>query len=524
MPRQAGRGLMRAMAGAVALLAVSMAADAAPESRKVEIAQRLLRELKFDPGPIDNVETVRTTASVMAFERQAGAVPRGEVSDELLQMLRREAWRRGIAQRGTAGRRPFGIRQIREAQDRLAALGFAPGPVDGLYGAQTMVAVVAFQEHRGLAADGLLDERLLTALRQASGAAVEPGGAARIVFYNWFDYIHDDFQADIRKDRGIDVEYKTFRSVEELNDALQSGADGYDIVVPTAGFMVRNARNGLFRPLDPARFKNLDNLRRDVIAKLPAEVVKRDPATNAFTTLYGIPFMMGTTGFGIRIDQVMKRAPGASLHTTDLLFDPDIVGKLKDCGVQIIDDPDDVVSMALIHLANRSGRGVEAVLDDPSEEDVKDAGRLLQRIRPFVRTIASETIKDNLKNGETCLALGYSGDILQAREANDQVVYRLPRDGTLMWVDMLAVPANAHHPDKAMEVLDYLLDPRVIAKASNHVRFENANRAASRLLDKTLADDIRKFPAMEGSHMPRERSAATSAAIREIWAAFKGGT
>ncbi|MFP5514204.1 MAG: extracellular solute-binding protein [Alphaproteobacteria bacterium] len=522
MANRKGLRAVQALAGAAALLWVSAAAGAAPEPRMVEIAQRLLRELKFDTGPIDNRETVRLTEIIMEFERSVGALPRGAVTDDLLQLLRREAWRRGVGQRDTAGRRPFGATQVREAQTLLAALGFVPGPVDGLYGAQTMVAVLAFQQRHDLAQDGLLDERLLTALRQASGTEAAHMSTADVVFYNWFDYIHDGFQSEIRKDKGIKVEYKTFRSVEELNEALRSGTDAYDIVVPTAGFMVRNVRNGLFRPLDPARFKNFGNLRDDVLAKLPAGVVAQDPATGAVTALYGIPYMMGSTGFGIRIDQVTKRIPGASVYTTGLIFDPEVVGKLKDCGVQIIDDADDVVSMALIHLANRSRRDAETVLNDPSEDDVKEAGQLLQRIRPFVRTIASETIRDNLKNGKICLALGYSGDILQAQEASDRVVYRIPRDGTLMWVDMLAVPANARHPDKALEVIDYLLDPKVIAKASNHVRFENANRNASRHLDKALANDIRSFPTIENSHMPQERRASISAAIRELWTAFKG--
>jgi putrescine transport system substrate-binding protein len=183
---------------------------------------------------------------------------------------------------------------------------------------------------------------------------------------------------------------------------------------------------------------------------------------------------------------------GAPVNSLALLFDPNIVSKFADCGVNLLDAPDDVMPAVLTYLGL-----------NPDSKDPKDWARAeaaLMKIRPFVRKFHSSQYINDLANGDTCLAFGFSGDILQARTRAEEakkgvkVRYVLPREGALMWFDSMAIPADAPHKDNAYVLMNYLMQPKVAARISEAVQYPNANKDATALIKAETMADENVFP------------------------------
>jgi putrescine transport system substrate-binding protein len=188
--------------------------------------------------------------------------------------------------------------------------------------------------------------------------------------------------------------------------------------------------------------------------------------------------MWGTTGIGFNVDAVQERLGTDAIDSWSVIFDPEKISRFADCGVHVLDAADEMIPAALNYLGK-----------DPDSKEVADieaAGELLQKIRPFITDFNSSAYINALADGDACLAVGWSGDVLQARDraaeaGNDVVVaYSIPEEGALMWFDMLAIPKDAPHSDSAHAFINYLLRPEVIAKASNYVYYAKAMRPRRR--------------------------------------------
>jgi putrescine transport system substrate-binding protein len=151
---------------------------------------------------------------------------------------------------------------------------------------------------------------------------------------------------------------------------------------------------------------------------------------------------------------------------------------------------------------------------------------------PVYRTITSSTYTDDLANGEICLAVGYSGDILQARDRAAEagrkadIQYSIPREGAILWFDTLAIPADAKHPRNAQAFIDYLLRPDITAANSNFIHYANANQAATALLDADLRDDPGIYPPPEVKAKLRPNLSKSAEFTRELnraWTRFTTG-
>jgi putrescine transport system substrate-binding protein len=174
------------------------------------------------------------------------------------------------------------------------------------------------------------------------------------------------------------------------------------------------------------------------------------------------------------------------------LFDPALAKKLAGCGISLLDTPQEVFPAALAYLGL-----------DPKSRDLGDldkAASLLSKIQPYVRKIHSSQYINDLANGDICIALGYSGDVIQARnraaEAENGVgiAFRVPREGAQFSIDMLAIPKDAPHPDNAHRFTDYILRPQVIAAISDAVSYPNPNLAATPFVDPAIRDDPGVYP------------------------------
>jgi len=323
---------------------------------------------------------------------------------------------------------------------------------------------------------------VLAAVVAASPACCEE---ARVNVYNWSDYIAPDTVDEFAKDTGIAVTYDVYDGNEVLEAKLLAGQSGYDVVVPSASpFMAREIKAGALRELDKARLPNLKNLDPAMLA-LAAEA---DPGNR-----YGVPYLWSVTGIGYN-EALVKKALGgeAPTDTLALLFDPANARKLADCGVSLLDTPQEVFPAALAFLGH-----------DPKSRDPADldkATAVIEKIRPYVRKFHSSQYINDLATGDICIALGYSGDVIQARnraaEARNgvKIAFRVPKEGAQFSIDMLGIPKDAPHPDNAHKFIDYILRPPVIAAISDAVSYPNPNLAATALVKPEIRDDPGIYP------------------------------
>jgi putrescine transport system substrate-binding protein len=325
---------------------------------------------------------------------------------------------------------------------------------------------------------------LLAAAGALAAAMLGTAGQARadeekvLNVYNWNDYIAKDTIANFEKETGIKVRYDLYDSNETLQAKLLTGKAGYDVVVPSIEFAGKQIQAGVHRTLDRKLLPHWSNLNPTILQK----VAVADPG-NAHL----VPYMWGTTALAINVDKVAK-ALGGKLPDDDwkLLFDPAYTSKLRSCGVSYMDTPSDAYAMVNIFQGRAAG--------DYSEAALKAANEQLAKVRKDVRLFNSSPI-DQMANGDLCVAMMFNGDAYMARnraaEAKNgqKIKYLLPRRGTILWVDTMAIPKSAPHPGNAHKFIDYLLRPEVIAAISNEVFYANPNVAATKLVKAEIRDD-----------------------------------
>lgn len=296
--------------------------------------------------------------------------------------------------------------------------------------------------------------------------------------YNWNDYIAKDTIAKFEKETGIKVRYDLYDSNEILQAKLLTGKAGYDLVVPSVEFAGKQIQAGVHQPVDKARLSRYGNLNKTILEK----VAIADPGNK-----YLIPYMWGTTALAINVEKVHK-ALGGKLPEDEwqLLFDPQYTAKLKTCGISYMDTPSDAYAMVNIF------QGRPAV--DYSDAALNAANEHLAKVRKDVRTFNSSPI-DALANGDLCVAMVFNGDAYMARNRaaeagkRQDIRYVIPKKGTILWVDTLAIPKSAKHPENAMKFIDFLLKPEVAAEISNEVFYANPNTQATQLVKQEIKGD-----------------------------------
>ena len=301
--------------------------------------------------------------------------------------------------------------------------------------------------------------------------------------YNWSDYIAPDTIANFEAEYGIEVNYDLYDSTEVVEAKLLAGKTGYDVVLHGTRYSARLIPIGVYQPLDKARLPLWDNLDPWILEVLTAY----DPGNK-----YGFPYMWGTVGFAYNVDMIRERMPDAPLDSGDMIFKPEIAARFADCGISMLDEPTDVLPLAMLYL----GHDHNSI--DPLH--ISEAEALLKSVRPFYRYFSSTRMISDLPNRETCIAVSWSGDYAQAMQraldvgADVTLAYATPREGTVMWFDAMFIPADAPHPNNAHLFINYLLRPDVIANISAYVFYANANRNSLPLLPAEVRDDPAIYP------------------------------
>jgi putrescine transport system substrate-binding protein len=317
-----------------------------------------------------------------------------------------------------------------------------------------------------------------------AGKADGAGGELRI--YNWSDYIDPELLTQFTKETGIKVVYDTFDSNEVLETKVLQGGTGYDLVVPSNHNVPRYITAGAIQPLDKTQLPGLDKLSPQVVQHM----APFDPDGK-----YSVPYMQGTIGIGYNVDAVAKRMPGVKIDSWRLVFDPLVLAKLKDCGVYFLDASEDMYAVTLNYLGKDPNSKIPA--------DYEAATQALLKARPYVKKFHSSEYIDALANGDICVAVGYSGDVLQARtravEAKNgvKIAYAIPKEGSQVWFDVFTIPKDAPNPAAAHRFLSFLLRPEIAAKAANFTEYATANAAAAPLVDAGLRNDPNVYPTPE---------------------------
>jgi putrescine transport system substrate-binding protein len=322
----------------------------------------------------------------------------------------------------------------------------------------------------------------------SAGGGVAPGGAGEKVVhvYNWANYIEPSLLEKFTAETGIKVVYDVYDSNEMLESKLMAGKSGYDVVVPTASFLERQVDAGVFLELDRAQIPNWRNLD----AEIHARIALHDPGNK-----HAVDYMWGTTGIGYNEGEVKAIMPDAPVDSWRLILDPKVAAKFKDCGISILDGPTDVLPGVLAYL------GLDPTSE--SEQDLARAESTLMAIRPYLRMIHSSNYIDALANGEICIALGWSGDMLQARDRAaeaglDHVIkYFVPKEGSIVWFDLLAIPRDAPHPGNAHAFINFLQRADVAAANSNFINYANGNAASLELVNDSVRNDPAIYPPVE---------------------------
>ena len=348
-----------------------------------------------------------------------------------------------------------------------------------------------------------------------SGGDAAGANAKVLNLFIWADYTAPDTIEKFEKQTGIKVNVAFYDSNEDLETKLLAGSSGYDVVVPSAAFFERQIKAGIYLPLDKSKLPNLPNLDPALMSR----VAVNDPG-NA----HGVIYMWGTLGIGYNEKMIHELLPDAPMDSWRLVFDPAIASKVAKCGINIIDSPAEMMRVLYSYLGK-----------DPNSqkpEDLAEIEKVLTGIRPYIRNISTADYIEALANGDLCIAIGYNGDLLQsrdrARDANKgiDIAYTTPTEGTILWIDNLAIPKDAPHPENAHRFINYIMSPQVAADITNFKRFANGNLASRPLVLPDVKADPGIYPTeqiMTRLHVQKADSPGQARLVTRVWQRFKTG-
>ena len=341
--------------------------------------------------------------------------------------------------------------------------------------------------------------------------------AEEVRVYNWSDYIDEALLDKFQEETGITLIYDVFDSNEVLETKMLSSGSGYDVVVPTGTFLQRQINAGAFQKLDKSKLANIENM----WGLIEERTAQYDPGNE-----YSINYMWGTTGIGVNVGKVREAlGEDAPIGSLDLVFKPENMEKLAECGVHFLDAPAEMIPMALKFLG-----------EDPDSHDpdvIAKAEDVFMPVRPYIRKFHSSEYINALANGDICVAVGWSGDILQARdraaEADNgvEIVYNAPKEGAQMWFDQMVIPVDAPNPEAAHTFLNFIMDPQNAAAASNYVYYANGNKASQEFLLEDVISDTAVYPdeeTLENLFTVTPFEPKVQRVVTRLWTKIKSGT
>jgi putrescine transport system substrate-binding protein len=458
-------------------------ANMAPQ--EISTVQRLLRRLGYlNDQNMTREMDAETIAAIAAHIKKAKIVNTGLTSDIVMRSLFSTVWKKeGWATGGVKGQdQVVDPPDVLATQEALKKLGYAPGPVDSVFGPATFSAIEIFQEDNGMNVTGLLTRNIQHNITRAVKFIKKPP-ASVIHVYNWADYIDPTILDDFEKETNIRVVHDEFQNSSETKELLEKATDKYDVIFQDGTQMRQILETpGAVEELDPTKLPN--------VRELDPAILKMTDVLDPGNT-HSVPYFWGTLGLGVNKDKVQKIRPDAPLNSLALMLDPKYAADLSKCGIAMIDETTDVLPA---FVAYKGGDPADVTITDIEELD-----RTLAKVAPYIKIISVDSYIDSVADGKYCVVFGYSGDTFEAREAAKEkktgtIVYNVPKEGGLLWFDLIVIPGQSKNKDAAYQFLNYMLKPEVAAASTNYLQYANPVLASAKLIDPKLMKDPGLYP------------------------------
>ena len=480
-------------------------------AQEVSTIQRLLRRLGYlKQENMTRQMDAATTAALVTHLQAANTPADGMTSEKIMRSLFTAAWIKEGWATGSADGQSLVVEpgEVRQAQDALKTLSYAPGPSDGVFGPATLSAIEIFQEDNGMNVTGLLTRNTFqNVIRALNFADKKPSSTVHML--NWADYINPASLDNFEKETNIRIVHEVFTNSSETKDLLVQGSDKYDVMVQ-AGAQMRQIldEKNTVETLDRAKIPNAEFL---------------DPAALTYTDVldpnnsHSVPYMWGTVGLGVNKEKVRAIRPDVPLNTMALILDPAIAADVSKCGIALIDEPIDVIPAFVTYLGgDMKNIGITDL------EAVEDA---LSKVSDYIKVVSVDSYINSLSEGKYCVVWGYSGAIFYARDlakANGKgtIVYNVPKEGSQLWFDLFVIPNKSQNKDGAYQLLNYMLKPEVAAANTNFLQYANPILTSAPYIEPKLLSDPGLYPpksVLKRLAVQPPMAANIEAELKRIW-------
>ncbi len=267
--------------------------------------------------------------------------------------------------------------------------------------------------------------------------------------YNWATYIAPEVLSEFEKTYQVKIKYDNFDSEDTLYAKLKAGNPGYDLIFPTDYMLRRMIKEKMVLTLDPSNIPNQKHLDPKFLN------TSYDPENR-----YSMPYQWGTMGIGYNV-----KTTGAAIDSWGALFDAKYKNK-----VALMDEMRGTIGMVLLYL------GYSPSTTNPAEIDrAKD---FLIQYKSNIKAFVADTGQDLVDRGEVVMTNEWSGDMFQVMQKNPDLRYVIPKEGTTIATDLMAIPTGAPHKKLAEQFINFILEPRIGAKISNFIHYGSPNLTA----------------------------------------------
>jgi putrescine transport system substrate-binding protein len=480
-------------------------------AQEVSTIQRLLRRLGYlkDENMTRQMDAA-TTAAILVHLQEANIAPDGVTAERIMRSLFTAAWTKEGWATGSANGQSLVVApaEVRQAQDALKQLNYAPGPSDGVFGPATLSAIELFQEDNGMNVTGLLTRNTFQNVTRALNF-VDRKPLSTVHMLNWADYINPESLNNFEKETNIRVVHEVFTNSTETKDLLLQGSPKYDVMIQ-AGVQMRQVLE------DENAVDVLDR------AKLPnAQLL--DPAALRYTGVldpnnaHSVPYLWGTVGMGVNKEKVRAIRPDVPLNSMALMLDPAIAADLSKCGIAVIDEPIDVIPAFVAYLGGD--------MKNIGITDLEAVEVALSKVSDYIKVVSVDSYINSLAEGKYCVVWGYSGAIFYARDLAKQngkgtITYNVPKEGSELWFDLFVIPNKSENKDGAYQLVNYMLKPEVAAANTNFLQYANPILTSAAYIEPKLLSDPGLYPPksiLKRLSVQPPMAANIEAELKRIW-------
>ena len=294
------------------------------------------------------------------------------------------------------------------------------------------------------------------------------GGELNIL--NWGEYIDEELIDLFEQETGVKINYIEMTSNEEMLIKLRSSDSPYDLCFPSDYIIEQMIREDMLQPLDMSKIPNAKNIDPRI-----AEITNTfDPGNK-----YSLPYMWGTVGI---------------LYNTTMVDDPvdswEILWNEKYAGqVWMYDSVRDSIGVTLISLGYS--------MNTRSEAEVQAAADKLIAQAPIRKGWGTDDLRPTMENGKAAMCVIYSGDAFTCMDANEDLAFAVPKEGSNVWFDNVIIPKSAKNVEAAHAFINFLNDGNIAARNTEYIYYSTPNKAAMDRLDEYFTGNETYNPPQE---------------------------